>query len=104
MKDDFKIFMFHDYFSIDCMSITEPVTTTTSFDADRKMEGELFKYKDMSLCVYLLNNLCFFQQIAIISKRFRNFAVKTAKLLRLGNKNKPVCFVFLSIFRNFVAI
>ena len=43
MKDDFKIFMSHDYFSIDCMSITEPVTTTTSFDADRMMEGELFK-------------------------------------------------------------
>ena len=99
-------------FSIDCMSITEPVTTTTSFDADRKMEGELFKYKDMSLCVYLLNNLCFLQQIAIISKRFRNFAVKNAKffdlkvqsvtqILRLGNKNKRVCFVFLSTFCNF---
>ena len=70
-------------FSIDCMSITEPVTTTTSFDADRKMEGELFKYKDMSLCVYLLNNLCFLQQIAIISKRFRNFAVKNAKFFDL---------------------
>ena len=53
MKDDFEIFMSHDLFSIDCMSITEPDTTTTSFDADRKMEGELFKYKDMSLCVYL---------------------------------------------------
>ena len=44
------------------------------------------------------------QQKVIFSKRFRNFAVKTAKLLRLGNKNKRVCFVFLSTFRNFVAI
>ena len=32
---------------------------------------------------------------------FRNFANKLAKLLRLGNKNKRVCFVFLSTFRNF---
>ena len=30
--------------------------------------------------------------------------MKQAKLLRLGNKNKPDCFVFRSTFRNFVGI
>ena len=35
------------------------------------------------------------------SQGFRNFATKVAKLLRLGIKNKRVCFVLLSFFRNF---
>ena len=32
---------------------------------------------------------------------FRNFATKVAKLLCLGRKNKSICFVLLSTFRNF---
>jgi hypothetical protein len=32
---------------------------------------------------------------------FRNFANKLAKLLRLSNKNKSICFVLHSTFRNF---
>jgi hypothetical protein len=32
---------------------------------------------------------------------FRNFATKIAKLLRLGNKNKRICFVLRSTLRNF---
>jgi len=32
---------------------------------------------------------------------FRNFAIKMAKLLGLGIKNKLVYFVLLSTFRNF---
>ena len=34
---------------------------------------------------------------------FRNFEDKSAKLLGLGNKNKRICFVLLSTFRNFAA-
>ena len=37
----------------------------------------------------------------VLHSFFRNFAIKIAKLLRLGNKNKQVCFVLLSTFRNF---
>jgi len=32
---------------------------------------------------------------------FRNFAIKMAKILYLGNKNKLICFVLLSTFRIF---
>ena len=34
---------------------------------------------------------------------FRNFAIKMANLLRLGNKNKSIYFVLHSTFRNFAA-
>ena len=35
---------------------------------------------------------------------FVSLSSKMTKLLRLGNKNKQVCFVFRSTFRNFVRI
>ncbi len=37
-------------------------------------------------------------------KFFCNFAYKTRSYNALGIKNKPVCFVLLSFFRNFVPI
>ncbi len=44
----------------------------------------------------------FFRRSTLASHAFcKNFAAKAANLLRLGRKNKRVCFVLLSTFRNF---
>ena len=42
-----------------------------------------------------------FQNPLPVTTFFRNFAIKMAKLLQLGIKNKCIYFVLLSFFRNF---
>jgi len=53
--------------------------------------------------IYALSALIL-QIPSFVTDFFRNFAVLTAKLLALGRKNKRVCFVLLSFFRNFAKI
>ena len=54
--------------------------------------------QDVGRIALILQNPLFFTSF------FRNFAIKMAKLLQLGIKNKWICFVLLSFFRNFVRI